>query len=292
MNTDYIKITVVTPVFNQVDYIEQTLLSVLSQGYSNLEYIIIDGGSTDGTVDIIKKYESQISRWISEPDSGMYHALNKGFNMSTGSIMCWVNSDDILLPNSLSNMARLFNDLPEVSWIQGLNGFIDLQSRIINTDSPKKFSFLKFLNNDFKWIQQESTFWRRSLWETAGGKVDDNLKLAGDFELWFRFFQHEKLYNSKIPIGAWRRRKGQLSSMHLDAYYEEAFKTINSYPKNKQQLLTLRKIKYLQFLIKVLRKLQIFNLQRLINIQDTYLQIQHIDIRYSHRDNKFLVKLK
>jgi len=136
MNKQFPKISYVTPVFNQVEFIERTILSVINQDYPNFEYIIVDGGSTDGTLDIIKKYESSLCKWISEPDAGMYDALNKGFKLTSGEIMGWINGDDILFPGAFFNMRRLFHDLPEINWIQGLNIFIDLNGMFIDTQSP------------------------------------------------------------------------------------------------------------------------------------------------------------
>lgn len=286
----YPKISIITPVYNQVEYIEATILSVINQNYPNLEYIIIDGGSTDGTLEVIRKYEDRINKWISEPDTGMYDALNKGFKYSSGEIMGWINSDDILLPDAFSNMARLLHDLPQVKWIQGLNGFIDLKGEVVSFQMPKKFSFIKFLSGDFKWIQQESTFWRRSLWVQSGGKVNEDLKLAGDFELWFRFFQFTKLYNTNLPIGAWRKREGQLSGTMMESYLSEVSEVIESYKIKDEMTNCLGKINYLNYSIKLFGKLKIFNSNYLIKKRNKYSNIEGIEIRYSYGKNKFIVK--
>ncbi len=283
------KISYVTPVFNQVEFIEQTILSVINQDYPNYEYIIVDGGSTDGTLEIIRKYESKIFKWVSEPDTGMYDALNKGFNLSSGEIMGWINGDDILLPGAFFNMDRLFIDLPEVSWIQGLNSFIDLNGNVINTNSPKKFSLIKFLNGDFKWIQQESTFWKRSLWVQSGVKINDDLKLAGDFELWFRFFQFTKLYNVNIPIGAWRKREGQLSGTQMENYLSEVTEIMDSYIIEDEMTNRLEKINNLTYRIKLLEKFKIFNSKYLIDERNKYYKLERLEIQYSYEKNKFIV---
>src|SRR5216683_453859 len=113
------KISLITPVFNSARYIEQTIRSALSQNYPNLEYFIIDGGSTDGSIDIIRKYESQISGWLSEPDKGMYDALNKGFARTTGEIMGWISATDMLHPGGLFVVGSVFASFREVRWVTG-----------------------------------------------------------------------------------------------------------------------------------------------------------------------------
>src|SRR3954447_3859663 len=111
------KISVVTPSFNQAEYLEETLRSVLDQEYTNLEYIVIDGGSTDGSVDIIRRYEDRLAYWVSEPDQGQYDALNKGFARTTGEIMAWLNSDDKYLDWTFSSVAEAMSKLPEIEWL-------------------------------------------------------------------------------------------------------------------------------------------------------------------------------
>lgn len=286
----YLKISIITPVYNQVDYIEQTILSVINQDYDNYEYIIIDGGSTDGTLDIIKSYASKITTWISEPDTGMYDALNKGFALSTGEIMAWINSDDLLLPNALQHMNRIMSDLPHVNWVQGLNGFIDLEGKIIKTGYPKSFSFIKFLNKDYKFIQQESTFWRRSLWDNAGAYINTDLKLAGDFELWFRFFQYHKLYTSSLPIGSWRRRAGQLSDVQMDKYVAEVHKVIDSYTLAQKHKRILEKLKHQKVLFKIIRKIKFLNSNYFSNEITDLEDIKKTRIIFNEKLKKFVVE--
>ena len=236
-SVNYPKISIVTPCFNMAEYLEETLKSVLLQQYPNLEYIIIDGGSKDRTVEIIKKYEKYISYWISEKDEGMYHALQKGFEHSTGDIMGWLNADDILHPYSLFTLAELFTRYEHVDWLQGINCIIDQQGRAVHVIEPKnttRYAFLlkNFLNEQESalvpsgTIQQESTYWRRSLWNKSGERIDATLGYAGDFELWMRFFRYEPLVIAKTLIGAFRYRPGQLSSAQ-DKYIEEALTIID-----------------------------------------------------------------
>src|SRR5687768_9471367 len=193
---EFPKISIITPCFNQVEYIEECVLSILGQNYPNLEYIIIDGGSTDGTVEVIKKYESQLKYWVSEKDNGLYDALGKGFSHSTGDIMGWLNSDDILHRQSLYVVADIFSNHEQVKWLQGYPTVIDDNGRVIYHRNPRysKFAFYLKKYHDGVFIQQESTYWSRSLWNAAGERISDAYKYAGDFELWMRFFQHAEMY--------------------------------------------------------------------------------------------------
>ncbi|MBD0389275.1 MAG: glycosyltransferase, partial [Nostoc sp. C3-bin3] len=121
MLTNWPKISLVTPCLNQAQFLEATIQSVLSQNYPNIEYIIIDGGSTDGSLEIIKKYESQVHFWCSEPDGGQYDAINKGFAHSTGEIMAWLNSDDMYFSWTFKTVGSIMSELLQVEWLTSLN---------------------------------------------------------------------------------------------------------------------------------------------------------------------------
>jgi len=217
------KISIVTPVFNGAKYLEDTILSVIQQGYPNLEYIIIDGGSTDGSVDIIKKYESHLAYWVSEPDTGLYHAVQKGFEKSTGDIMAWINSDDMYQKGAFSIVEEIFSCFPHISWLMGIPSFYDERGRTIAINDHKKWCKAEFYLGNYQWIQQESIFWRRSLWNQAGSFVNTSLKYAGDFELWLRFFRHAELYTLHALLAGFRMgRQNQLSIKHIDDYHLEA----------------------------------------------------------------------
>jgi len=209
------KISLVTPVFNSARYLEATFRSVLSQGYPNLEYIVVDGGSTDGSVDIIRKYESQLHSWVSEPDRGMYDAINKGFARSSGDLMGWISATDMLHAGSLFVVGSVFRTFPQVEWITGRpTGFSDdgMAAEILRLRRWSRWAFLAGAN---RYIQQESTFWRRSLWERAGSRVDDSRRNASDFELWVRFFRHAKLYSVDALIGGFRSHPDSLGLQNL-----------------------------------------------------------------------------
>ena len=210
------RISLVTPVFNSGKYIEQTFRSVFAQNYPNLEYFVIDGGSTDGTVDIIRKYESQLSGWLSEPDNGMYDALNKGFARTTGEIMGWISATDILQPGGLHVVASVFSQFPQVEWITGRPTYITEEGETCQVNDIPRWARTRFLAGFNRHIQQESTFWRRSLWEKAGGRMDDSLRMGGDFELWVRFFRHARIYPVDAFIGAFRGHEASLGLQRLD----------------------------------------------------------------------------
>ena len=233
-NAFYPKISIVTSSFNQAQFIEETIKSVLSQGYPNLEYIIIDGGSTDGSVDIIKKYADKLSYWVSESDNGRGDAVNKGFKHCTGEIMGWINPGNEYFPWTFSILSSIFADLPEVEWLASetnilLNDEGVVSGRIIFVNFGrwgfKDGLYLPCVCND---IPQESTFWRRSLWVKTGAYLDKKLSFAIDFELWQRFFKHSKLYTVGTALAAKRLQKAAMLYQTSNNYSMEAYKVWRS----------------------------------------------------------------
>jgi glycosyltransferase involved in cell wall biosynthesis len=213
------RIALVTPVLNSGKYIEASIRSVLAQDYPNLDYFVVDGGSTDGTVDTIRKYEHKIAGWISEPDTGMYDALNKGFARARGEIMGWISGTDMLQPGGLAVAASVFRDLPDVEWITGRPTLYDEEGVTIQVGPIVRYSRIPFLASTNPSIQQESTYWRRSLWEKAGQYVDASRRMASDFELWVRFFRHARLFSVDALIGGFRKHGDSLGLQEMKACY-------------------------------------------------------------------------
>lgn len=215
-------ISIVTPNFNGDRYLQESLRSVTEQGVQNLEHIVVDGLSTDNSNLIIEQFRSRLDHIITEKDSGHANALNKGFARSSGEIMGWLNSDDKLFDGTLRFIQRLFAANPDIEWITGRASSMDEQGEITEVLPAKRWSRLRFLSGDHAWIQQESTFWRRSLWERAGSTLNEDLALANDFELWLRFFRHAQLHTVDRPLGCFRVRPGQRSVVFKEQYTREA----------------------------------------------------------------------
>lgn len=231
------KISIITPSFNQGCFIESCIDSILSQHYPNLEYIIIDGGSTDNSIEIIKKYESYIHYWCSEPDRGQYDAINKGFAHSTGEIMAWLNSDDLYYPWTFKTVGSIFSELPQVEWLTTLTqGAWDWDGFCIGFSPVPGYSREAFLDGCYlpwnkwgkggiAWMSQESTFWKRSLWEKVGSCILSEFQLAGDFDLWSRFYRYADLYATSSPLAGFRTQKNQ-KSRQMEDYVAEAEKSL------------------------------------------------------------------
>jgi len=226
------KISIVTPSFNSGRFMRRTIESILGQQYEKLEYIIQDGGSTDETIDILTEFKSIVAHCTSAPDQGQYDAINKGFALSTGEVMAWLNADDVYLQGTLKLVGKIFEQFPEINWLTTRYPLaIDENDSLISTTVVPGFSLHGFLCGDnlpsMGWegtafIQQESTFWRRSLWDRAGGFLDPNLQFAGDFELWARFFHLEELYSMDVPLACFRKHSSQKTSTSFQRYLDEA----------------------------------------------------------------------
>ena len=216
------RISVVTPSFNQGEFLEATLRSVITQGYPELEYVVIDGGSRDDSVDIIERYEADLAYWVSEPDQGHAHALNKGFAQTTGEIMCWINSSDLHYPWTFQTVAEVFSQFPQVEWITGVRSMFDAAGHLRVVAFGAGFNVYDILAGDYRGIQQESVFWRRSLWDRAGGRLDETRTYAADLDLWLRFFERAPLYHVETLLGGYRVHVDRLGKAGDDLYGREA----------------------------------------------------------------------
>jgi glycosyltransferase involved in cell wall biosynthesis len=179
------KVSIVTPSFNQARFIERTILSVLRQDYPVLDYIVMDGGSIDGSVDIIRRYEDKLTYWVSQQDRGQTAALIDGFKRSDGDIQCWLCSDDLLEARTLWEVAEFFSATPSARAVYGNSIWIDETDHIIRLKKEHGFNRFIWLYHQ-NYIPQPSMFWRRSLYEQVGG-LDPKFNLAMDADLWIRF---------------------------------------------------------------------------------------------------------
>lgn len=177
------KISIITPSYNQAQFLEATILSVLGQNYPNLEYIIMDGGSTDSSKSIIEKYSSQLYYWKSEKDSGQSNAINNGFRRSTGEILMWLNSDDILMPNILHRIAELYLENKNVLHFGNCIHFNNSAEGLTCVGSNIVKQHKNFNLKDADYIIQPSSFWSRSIWEEIG-ELSETVHFGFDWE-WF-----------------------------------------------------------------------------------------------------------
>jgi GT2 family glycosyltransferase len=183
-------VSIVTPSFNQARYLEATIQSVLSQDYPRIEYIVVDGASNDGSVDIIKKYENRLAFWISEKDKGQADAINKGFARAKGDIFAWLNSDDYYSPNAISAAVKVFEENPDVVLVYGDMLAVDEYGQTINVLKYKQLSLEDLLC--FQIIGQPAVFFRREAFEKTGG-LNTTFHFLLDHHLWIRIAQQGKI---------------------------------------------------------------------------------------------------
>lgn len=209
------RITIITPSFNQGEFIEQTILSVMKQNHNDVEHIIIDGGSTDNTVSILKKYPHL--KWISEKDSGQSNAINKGFKIATGDILAWLNSDDYYDENVFGDIVRYFESNPRCNLLYGDITFVDRKGHVLSRITGDIINYNKLIEcPDI--VRQPSFFWRHEVLTEVGG-LDENLHLVMDFDFFLR-----------------------VATQHRFHYYNENFSYYRFYEQNKSLSMVRRQI--------------------------------------------------
>jgi glycosyltransferase involved in cell wall biosynthesis len=234
------RFSIVTPSYNQARFIRRTIESVLGQeGEFDLEYLVVDGGSSDGTAAILEEYGPRL-QWISEPDRGQVDAINKGLERTTGDIVGWLNSDDMLLPGALRRAAEVFTARPEVEWVHGRCRIIDEQDRVIRGwveaykhIRAKRHTLETLLVENY--VNQMTVFWRRSLLE-AVGILDPQFSLAFDYELWLRFAQRGAPAYIDQPQACFRWYEASKSGANFEAQLRENSLAAEKYAAGRRSL--------------------------------------------------------
>jgi GT2 family glycosyltransferase len=216
-------VSVITPSYNQADFLEQTMRSVLEQDYPHIEYLVADGMSNDGSVEIIKKYADKLSWWVSEKDSGQGEAINKGLARATGEILAWLNSDDYYLPNAISSVVNIFQQNPDVVLIYGDMLAVDENSQTFNLLKYQQLSLEDLLC--FQIIGQPSVFFRREAYEKAGG-LDSTFHFLLDHHLWIRIAQQGKILHVSQTWAAARYHSQAKNRLKAAEFGREAFRIL------------------------------------------------------------------
>ena len=217
--SDFPRITIVTPSFNQAAYLEATIRSVLDQDYPNLEYFVVDGGSTDGSVDIIRRYQDRLAWWVSEPDQGQTDAINKGLRRATGDWVGWQNSDDIYYPGAFHDLAVAAAKNPQASLIIGDMMLIDEHDRPIRDIRYVRPSYKALLAEGMV-LANQAAFWRRSLHDEVG-LLSEHLHYSFDYEWFLRLSKHIKTAHVAHIWGALRRHGETKTSLQKHRFQEE-----------------------------------------------------------------------
>ena len=239
---DNLKISIITPSFNQGQYIEECILSVINQNYPNVEHIIIDGGSTDNTVDIIKKYEQRITYWISEKDSGQSEAINKGLNQATGDIVTWLNSDDLYLPESLNKVENLFRENKDVKLIHGSSVLFGVNFKEKLIKSPENGLTERYLA--YIPFPQPSSFFKRDILSSIG-LLDEHLHYGMDYDLLVRIALNYFILKTDEVFSNYRLHSESKTKNGLGFAKEWSIifsKVLRSIPKTEQMIISLTKI--------------------------------------------------
>jgi glycosyltransferase involved in cell wall biosynthesis len=224
-----IKISIITPSYNQGQFIEETILSVLNQTYKNIEYIVVDGGSTDNTMEIVNKYRDRINIIISEKDKGQSDAINKGFRLSTGELVGWINSDDLLYPNCVAEIVKLYAEHPDgnIFYPSTLN-FIDKDGKLLSKLTRKITGKDYLLNTNYSIIQQGSFYETNCLKRV--GYLDEKSYYCMDLDLWLRLLDYGSIhYFDNYALSAFRIWGETKTSLGGLAFINDILRTINKY---------------------------------------------------------------
>lgn len=241
------KITIITPTYNQANYIERTIESILNQNYPNIEYIVMDGGSTDGTIDILKSYGDRII-WSSKKDKGQADAINKGLKIATGEICAYINSDDTYEPDAFKKVAKFFVDNPEKKWVYGKCRIIDENDNEIRKSVTrykntmlKNYSYSKLLIENY--ISQPATFWKNEL-HSELGLFDESEYHVMDYEFWLRV-------GSKYPAGVineyisnFRFYSNSKSGLQTKERFQDELRVAKKYSKGNAMINFLHQLNY------------------------------------------------
>ena len=222
-------VSIVTPTYNSSTYLENNIESIINQTYDNVEHIIVDGNSTDGTIEMLDEFEEKYDlKWISEPDEGMYDAIEKGFALASGEIYAWLNSDDMYLPWAVDIAVKHLSQ-DGVEWITGHPACWD-QDGVLHFVNPLRPHYRRkwikhgwYHGRALGWMQQESMFWTADLWNKSGGFPDD-VQLAGDYYLWRQFSEECDIVQVGTVISGFREHDDQLTE-NIEKYYSELPKT-------------------------------------------------------------------